>query len=159
MADARGAGRAARPVVTRVIGAGVVGAPVPLRAGENLVLDRRRVADAVNQLPVLVARRLLEQVAAALRLHQRIAVQLAEVRRDDGVLRRPQLRERPVEPRPLADAIARVDGGLPGARLRAQVRVPRFAARADSRRELLAVRVGAREAAKVAALADADAGD
>src|SRR4051812_48880327 len=100
MADLRGTIRAAGPVITRVIGVIVVRAAVPLRPGENLVLNRRRIAGAVNELSVLVARGLLEQIAAALRLHQRVAVKLPEIRRDDGVLRRPQLRERPVEPGP-----------------------------------------------------------
>jgi hypothetical protein len=84
-----------------------------------------------------------------LRLDQRIAVQLAQIRRDHGVLRLPQLRERPVEPRAGANPIARVDGGLSGAGLRTEIRVPRVTTRADRRRERLAVRVGARKPATV----------
>src|SRR5947209_362732 len=128
MANLRGASRAARPVITRMVGVVVVRAAVPLRAGENLVLNRRRIADAVNELSVLVARGLLEQVAASLRLDQRIAVQFAQVRRDDGVLRLPQLRERPVEPRSGADTITRIDGWLSGTRLGTQIGVPGFTA-------------------------------
>src|SRR5678816_1330309 len=98
MANLRRTSRAAGPVVTRVVGVIVVGAAVPLGSGENLMLNRRRIADAVNELSMLVACGLLEQIAAALRLNQRIAVKLSQICRDNGVLRRPQLRERPVEP-------------------------------------------------------------
>src|SRR5215510_1920586 len=101
MADLRRTRRAARPVITRVIGVIVVRAAVPLGSGENLMLNRRRIADAVNELSVLVACGLLEQIAAALRLNQSIAVKLAEIRGDNGVLRRAQLRERPVEQGPV----------------------------------------------------------
>src|ERR1044071_5084171 len=136
MTDLRGTNRAAGPVITGVIGVVVVGAAVPLGAGENLMLNRRRIADAVNQLPMLVARGLLEQVAAALRLNEGVAVKLAQVRRDDGVLRLAELRERPVEPRSGADTITCVDGGLSGACLGTQIGMPGVTARADnSRRE------------------------
>src|SRR5690349_17942118 len=134
-----------------MVGAIGVSAAVPFRSGENFVLNRRRIADAVNDLSVLIACGLFEQIAAALRLDQRVSVKFAKVRRNDGVLRRPQLRERPVEPGPGADAVTRVDGGLSGTRLRAEVRVPGVAARADSRRKRLAMRVGARQPAKVSA--------
>ena len=66
-----------------------VSAAVPLGSSENLVLNRRGIADAVNDLSMLVARGLLEQIAAALRLNQSIAMKLAQVRRDNGVLRLP----------------------------------------------------------------------
>ena len=159
MADLRRTHRTAGPVITRVIGVIVVRAAVPPGSSENFMLNRRRIADAVNELSMLVACGLLEQIAAALRLNQRIAVKLAQIRRDDGVLRRPQLRERPVEPRSGANTITRVDGGPSGASLRTQIGVPGVTARADSRRKRLAVRVGARESAKVSAFAHADAGD
>ncbi len=71
-------------------------------------------------------------------------MKFGKVCRNDGVLRRPQLRERPVEPRPGADTVARVDGGLSGTSLSAQIGVPGVTAPADSRRKRLAVRVGAR---------------
>src|SRR5262245_3563391 len=159
MANLRRTNRAAGPVITRVIGVIVVRAAVPLGSGENLVLNRRRIADAVNDLSMLVACGLLEQIVAALRLNQSIAVKLAQIRRDNGVLRRPQLRERPVEPRSGANTITRVDGGLSGASLRTEIGVPGMSARTDSRRKCLAVRVGARKSAKVSAFAHADAGD
>src|SRR5712691_187695 len=159
MADLRSTNRTAAPVVTRVIGVIVVRAAVPPGSGENLMLNRRRIAGAVNELSMLVACGLLEKIAAALRLNQSIAVKLPQIRRDDGVLRRPQLRERPVEPRSGANTITRVDGGLSGASLGTEIGVPGVTARADIRRKCLAVRVGARKSAKVSAFAHADAGD
>src|SRR5215813_6374262 len=145
MADLRRPNRAARPVITRVIGVIGESAAVPFGSGKNLMLNRRRIADAVNELSMLVACGLLEQIAAALRLNQSIAVKLAQIRRDNGVLRRPQLRERPVEPRSGANTITRVDGRLSGASLGTEIGVPRVTTRADSRRKRLAVRVGARK--------------
>src|ERR1700719_421243 len=159
MAHLRRTSGAAGPVVARVVGVIVVSAAVPLRSRKNVVLNRWRIADAVNDLSMLVACGLLEQIAAALRLNQSIAVKLAQIRRDDGVLRRPQLGERPVEPRSGANTITRVDGGLSGTSLGAEIGVPGVTARADSRRECLAVRVGARKSTKVSAFAHADAGD
>src|SRR5579862_2800073 len=89
MAHLRGTSRAAGPVVARVVGVIRVSAAVPLRSRENLVLNRWRIADAVNDLSMLVACGLLEQIAAALRLNKSIAVKLAQVLRDNGVLRLP----------------------------------------------------------------------
>src|SRR5271167_4957034 len=114
MADLRGTRRAAGPVVAGMVGGIRVSAAIPLGPRENLVLSRWRIADAVNELAMLVACGLLEQIAAALRLDERISVKFAKVCRNNGVLRRPQLRERPVEPRSGADTVPRVDGGLPG---------------------------------------------
>jgi len=108
---------------------------------------------------MLVACGLLEQIAAALRLNQSIAVKLAQVRRDNGVLRFPQLRERPVEPRPGADTVSRVDGRLSGTSLGAEIGVPGVAARADSRRKRLAMRIGTRKSAEVSPFTETDAGD
>src|SRR5580692_12213164 len=136
-----------------------VSATVPLRSRKNFVLNRWRIADAVNDLSMLVACGLLEQIAAALRLYERVSVKFGKVCRNDGVLRRPQLRERPVEPRPGADTVTRVDGGLSGTSLSAEIGVPGVTARADSRRKRLAVRVGARKSAKVSAFTETDAGD
>src|SRR5262245_52986060 len=159
MADLRRTHRAAGPVITRVIGVIVVRAAVPLGSGENLMLNRRGIADAVNELSMLVACGLFEQIAATLLLSQRIAVQLAQIRRDNGALRRPQLRERPVEPGSGANTITRIDGGLSGASLGAEIGVPGVTARTDSRRKCLAVRVGAGKSAKISAFPPADAGD
>jgi len=144
MAPHFGGGGNGGEIVCAVIGVIVVRAAVPLGSSENLMLNRRRIADAVNELSMLVACRLLEQIAAALRLNQSIAVKLAQIRGDNGVLRRAQLRERPVEPRSGANTITRVDGGLPGASLGTEIGVPGMTARADGCRKRLAVRVGAR---------------
>src|ERR1700676_5008032 len=159
MAHLRRTTRAAGPVVARVVGVIRVSAAVPLGSRENLVLSRWRIADALNDLSMLVACGLLEQIAAALRLNQSIAVKLAQVLRDNGVLRLPQLRERPVEPRPGGDTVTRVDGRLSGTSLGAEIGVPGVTARANSRRKRLAVRVGARKSAKVPAFTETDAGD
>src|SRR5258705_11960164 len=159
MAGLRRTSRTAGPVITRVIGVIVVSAAVPLGSSENLMLNRRRIADAVNELSMLVACGLLEQIVAALRLNQSIAVKLGQIRRDNRVLRRPQLRERPVEPRSGANTIPRVDGGLTGASLGTEIPMPGMTARADSRGQCLAVRVGARKSAHVSASPPADAGD
>ncbi len=123
------------------------------------MLNRWRIADAVNDLSMLIACGLLEEIAAALRLDERVSVKFGKVCRNDGVLRRPQLRERPVEPRPGADTVTRVDGGLSGTSLRAEIGVPGVTARADSRRKRLAVRVGARKSAEVSAFTETGAGD
>ena len=159
MAHLRRTNRIAGPVVARVVGVIRVSAAVPLRSRENLVLNWWRIADAVNDLSMLVAGGLLEQIAPALRLNKGIAVKLAEVLRDNRVLRLPQLRERPVEPRPGADTVPRVDGRMPGTSLGAEIGVPGVTARADSRRKRLPVRIGARKSAKVPAFTETDAGD
>src|ERR1700722_1971678 len=159
MADLCGACRAAGPVVASMVGVIRVSAAIPLRSRENFVLDRWRIADAVNDLSMLVACGLLEQIAAALRLYERVSVKFGKVCRNDGVLRLPQLRERPVEPRPVADTVTRVDGRLPGASLSAEIGVPSVTARTDSRGQRLAVPGGARQSAKVSAFTETDAGD
>src|ERR1700676_3367732 len=154
MAHLRRTTRAAGPVVARVVGVIRVSAAVPLGSRENLVLNRWRIAHAVNDLSMLVACGLLEQIAAALCLNQSIAVKLAQVRRDNGVLRLPQLRERPVEPRSGADPITRVDGRQAGTTLGTEIGVPCVTAGADSRRKRLAVRIGTRKSAKVSAFTE-----
>ncbi len=142
-----------------MIGVIRVSAAVPLRSGENFVLNRWRIADAVNDFSMLVACGLFEEIAAALRLDERVSVKFGKVRRNDRVLWRPQLRERPVEPRPGADTVTRVDGGLPRTSLSAEIGVPRVTVRAGSRGKRLAVRIGARQTAKVSAFTEANAGD
>src|ERR1700720_3016601 len=124
MAHLRRTSGAAGPVVARVVGVIVVSAAVPLRSRKNFVLNRWRIADAVNELSMLVARGLLEKIAAALRLDERVSVKFAKVRGNDGVLRLPQLREGPVEPRPGAVTVTRVDDRLSGTSLRAEIGVP-----------------------------------
>jgi len=60
-------------------------AAVPLRSRENFVLNRWRIADAVNDLSMLVACGLFEWIAAALRLDKRVSVKFGKVCRNDGV--------------------------------------------------------------------------
>ena len=109
--------------------------------------------------PFSVARGLLEEIAAALRLDQRVTVKLAEVLGNDRVLRLAELGVGIVVPGAGADAVARIDGGLAGAGLRAEVGAPGVIARADGSGQRLAMRVGSGEAAEIAAFAKADAGD
>ncbi len=79
----------------------------------------------------------------------RVAVDLRDAAADELAVR--------VVPRAVADAVARVDGA---GTLRAQVGVPDDRRAAAGRgRQLLAVRVGAGEAAVVGAVALGDAGD
>ena len=53
------------------------------------MLNRRRVAYAVDDLALLGSRGLLEKIAAALRLHERVSVKLGKVHGNVRVLRRP----------------------------------------------------------------------
>src|SRR5262249_20817488 len=124
-------------VSARAIVAGRERAAVGLGAGEDVVYVRGTAA-AVDLLALLRQRRVLGEVV--------LAVELGHVLRDDDALG--------VLPGPAPDAVARVDRAGP---LRAQVRVPRFAARARRLRERLTGLVGAGEAAEVGALARAGA--
>src|SRR5436305_2074980 len=142
MADYRGTLRAARPVLAgAVVAAGERGA-VRLRSGQH-VMAVRRVAAAVDDLALFAERSLLGEVVGAM--------QLAEILGDHHALG--------VLPRTLADAVARVLRGLAVGGLRRQIRAPGFRARARRLRQRLAIIVGARKAAEIAAIADAGAGD
>src|SRR5262249_27260578 len=144
-------GGVARPVAARVIGAVGEGGSIQLRSGEDVVLVRR-IADALDRLAFFSQCGDLREIVAAPGHFERVAVQVGHALRDPSVLR--------VVPRTSADAIARVDGGLSARRARAQIRAPRaVVAGAGGGRELLAVTIGAGEAAEIRALADADAGD
>ncbi len=113
---------------------------------------------AADDLSMLVARGLLEQIAASLRLHESISVKLGKIQRNNRVLRLAQLSERPVEPRAGADTVARVDRRLARASLRAEIGMPGVTARAYFLRERQAVRVGARQSAEISTFAQAYAG-
>jgi len=63
-----------------------------------------------------------------------------------------------VLPRTLADAVTGIDGTALGRPVAAQIGVPRLAARAHGRCQLLAMGVGASEAAEIATLAGPGAG-
>ncbi len=93
---------------------------------------------------------LLVQIVAHARELDGVAMQMRKAARDHYAV--------VVMPRPLADTVARVDGGLARARLCAQVSTPCEVFRADGRGELLAMRVRACEAAEIAAVADRLAG-
>src|SRR5262249_55438645 len=136
--DGRAVGTALRPVAAgRVFAAGDRAA---LRRGTGQhVVHVHRVAAAHDHLAALGQRGLLGRVI--------LAVRLVDAAGDHLALG--------IDPRPAADAVARVDR----ARTRgAQVRVPRLAPGARRGREVLAVPVRAREAAEVGALARIGAG-
>ena len=79
MADLRGAGGAARPVVARVISIVGEGAAVELRPGEYVMLNRWQVAFSPDDLSVFGARGFLEKIIAGLRLNERVPVKLGKV--------------------------------------------------------------------------------
>src|SRR6267378_2124826 len=80
------AGGVGRPVAAGVILAVGERRTVELRAGEHVVAVRR-VADAVDHLPLLGERGRLLNVVPAPRLLERVAVQVGDVLRDAGALR------------------------------------------------------------------------
>ena len=116
------------------------------RLAEEFPLDVLLAEDnAVNQK---VALRFLERVAMDFGFVQRAveaAIQIVE-----------QLRAR-VVPRPLADAIARVDRGLAGPRLSAEICAPSLLPCADGAREILTMSVRTRESTEIHAVADGHA--
>ncbi len=127
------------PVVASMVGVIRVSAAVPLRSRKNFVLKIGGVSPMRGMsCPCSLRADRREQIAAALRLDERVSVKFAKVRGNNGVLRLPQLRERPVEPGPGADAVTRVDGGLSGASLSAGDHAPcrGVTARAHSGRKL-----------------------
>src|SRR5439155_9001378 len=101
-----------------------------------------RIAAAVDDLALLAERALLGEAVGA--------VQLCDVLGDHRALR--------ILPRPLADAIARVDGRCAVGGLRREIGAPGLAARSGRLRQCLAMIVGAGEPAEIAAIADAVAG-
>src|SRR5258705_2764795 len=119
MADLRGAGAVARPVVARVIRRVGERASIGLRAGQDVVARRQRVANAVDQFAVFRGGEFLRQVAAATRLVQCVSM---DFRLDERPLKpAPQIIRDPllrIVPRTGADAISRVDGRLTGPGLR-----------------------------------------
>src|SRR5690606_7470434 len=124
--------RAARPVRARVLR----GRAVLERAGQDVV-HVRRIAAAVDLLPLLAERRFLAEVVV-------LAVQVLDALGNHHALG--------VVPGPAADAIARVDG-LPAALgRRAEVCAPGLVAGADRGCELLAVRIRAPEPAQAGAV-------
>jgi hypothetical protein len=143
MPDHGGALRRARPVLAGAVLAGRKGRAVSLRAREHVVAIRR-VAGAVDDLALFGERGLLGEVVAG-------AVEVGDILGDHDAFR--------ILPRPLADAVARVHRRLTIGRLGRQIGAPGFwRAKACGLGQALAVIVGAGEPAKIAAIADAVAG-
>src|ERR1043166_2609797 len=99
----------------------------------------RGIAAAVDDLALFAERGLFCQTVGAVQFGDVLCHHLAF-----GVL-----------PRPLADAVAGILRRLAVGGLRRQIGAPGFAAGAGSLRELLAIIVGARQPAEIAAIADA----
>src|SRR5829696_8288072 len=142
MADHRGALRAARPILAGAVFAGRKRGAVRLRSRQHIVAVRR-VAGTADDLALFGERGLLGEVVAG-------AVQFGDVLGDHRALG--------ILPRPLADAIARIDGRLTVGGLRREVGAPGLAAGSGRLRQCLAVIIRAGEPAEVAAIADAVAG-
>ena len=113
MADlsAAGAGGAAGPVRTGVIGRIGECPAIQLRPGQDVVF-LRSVEEAVDQFAFLVARRVSRVRMLDTSGIQRIAVQIGQVLRDSAALG--------VVPGACADPVARVDGGFAVGGLRAR---------------------------------------
>src|SRR5262249_6236549 len=135
-----GALSALGPVAAGAILAGREGAPVGLRPGQDVVAIGV-VAAAIDHLALLAQRALLGELVVG-------AVQVVDVLRDHLAFG--------VAPRTAADAVARIDGR---AALRAEIGMPGVAAGAGALGQLLAMAVGALDAAQIAALAHTVAGD
>src|SRR5262245_50131625 len=128
------------PVATGAVVARRERAAVRLRPGQHVV-PVGRVGAAVDRLALLGERRLLADLVVR-------AVEVIDILRDHLALG--------VLPGSAADAVARVDGV---ATLGAEIGPPRAAAGAGALRQLLAMAVGALEAAEIAALAGSGAGE
>ncbi len=156
---ARRRGLIAGPVVAGVIDTIRECGPIGLSPGKHFVASRKTSVFGV--LPVVVARigiviqtghdlaffgeaGELIQIIALMREFHRIAMEMGQILRDHFAFE--------VVPGAFADAVARIDGGLAGSRLRAQVGVPCFIAGAYGSGERLAMRVSAGESAEIAAV-------
>src|SRR5258708_37707372 len=139
MADPRSALCAARPVLAGAVFARHECRAVRLRSGQHIVAVWR-VAAAVGSVALFAERRLLGQIVGAMKFGNILGDHDAF-----GVL-----------PRPLADAVAGVLGGLAVGCLRREIGAPGFGARASRLRQRLAMICGAREATKLWALPHTD---
>ncbi len=142
MTEHRRALRAARPVLAGAVLAGGKCGAVGLRSRQR-VMAVRRIAAAVGDLALLRQRGLFCQIVGA--------VQLGDVLGDDNAFC--------VLPRPLADAIARIDRGLAVDGLGREIGAPGFCSGASGLRQRLAGVVGTRETAEIGAVANARRGD
>ncbi|CAD5375508.1 hypothetical protein OF001_U10195 [Pseudomonas sp. OF001] len=136
------AGGAAGPVAAGAVLRAGEGGAVGLRAGEDVV-HVRRIAAALDRHAALVEAGFLVEVV--------VAVQLGDVLGDQLALG--------VVPGARADAVAGVHRRLAVTGAGAEVGAPGVAAGTDGLGELLAVRIGASQAAEIGALAHAGAGD
>src|ERR1051325_8540985 len=150
MAELRGAGAVARPVLAGVIGAVGERGAIELGAGEHVVAIGR-ITDAVDGVALLGDRGDLREVVAAARRLERVAVEIRDVLGDACALG--------VVPRAAADAVARVHGWLAVRCRRAEIRVPRLAACTGGLRQRLTLTVRARQSAEVRAVAATGARD
>src|ERR1043166_4951516 len=142
VAELRGSFAVLRPVAAGSVGAGCEASAFHRRAGER-VMHVGRVAPAIDDLTLLVERGLLGEIV--------VAVELVNVVGNYGAAR--------VLPGAVPDAGTGVDAGRAADALCAQVGAPGAVARAHPRCEKLAVRVRAREAAEIGAVAQSDTGD
>src|SRR6185312_13678803 len=143
MAEHRGTLRAARPVLAGAILTRSEGGAVRLRA-RQYIMPVRFISDTVADLTFFGEVGLLGQVVAG-------TVESGDVPGDHHAL--------DVLPWSLADAVARIDGGLAVGGLRREIGVPDLGGAKTRRlRQRLAVVVGAGDAAEIAAIADATAG-
>jgi len=134
-------------IVAGVIRAVGVGAAIGLRAGQDVVLVGH-IAEAFNRVALFIEHGGFGNGGAHARQLQSIAVQIGEAHGDALALG--------VEPRAVADAVARVDGiGALGA----HVGVPGAVARAGGGGQVLAPLVGSGHPAVVGAVALGSAGD
>jgi len=143
MAEHRGAGGAAGPVVARRIFASRERAAVRLGAGENVV-HVRFVAARVDHLTFFAERGFLADLVV-------IAVEIVDIFCNEYTL--------DVFPRTFAYTITRVNGGFAIGRCVAQICTPGVIAGADGVGKRLAVFVGARQTTEICAFARTDAGD
>src|SRR5215468_1990452 len=143
MAEHRLAEFAARPIVAGHVDVAREGAPLAIGAGQSIV-PNGGVADASDDGAALGKRAVAAELVVG-------AVEITDVLGDDDALR--------VLPRTVTDAIAGVDGlGGRGFR-RAEIRVPRLAARACRGRQLLTMGIRARKPAEIATLSEGRTGD
>src|SRR5688572_21833215 len=122
-------------------------ASVRVRPGKDVVLVGR-IAATFDGIALLIERGLFVDVVA---IAMNVAMQLGNVARNQVTLS--------IVPRTIADAVAGVYRRLVLRGRGAEVGAPDFASGARRCREVLAMAIGAGEAAEVATVADAGAGD
>ena len=143
MSHGRSASGVAGPILTRRVG-GVGRHPsIETCASQNVV--------CVGRVTATVHHRALLSEAVVLGQFVVVAVQVINTGRDDDTLR--------VDPRSLADTIARADGLNIALRLLTQVSVPRLARHTGRFSEALTVTIGTGQSTKLGAVAAANTGN